>query len=79
MIPTLTAEIESVIGDPLTKPFPCAQVIASTNATYAPVIAAVRVPPSACNTSQSSTMVFSPRADISIIERIDLPIKREIS
>ena len=31
-----------------------AQCSASTSATYAPVIDAVRVPPSACSTSQSS-------------------------
>ena len=35
---------------------------ASASATYAPVIAAVRVPPSAWSTSQSSTIVFSPSA-----------------
>ena len=35
---------------------------ASARATYAPVMAAVRVPPSACSTSQSSRIVFSPRA-----------------
>src|SRR3954454_448118 len=37
---------------------PLAQVIASASATYAPVMAAVRVPPSACSTSQSRTIVF---------------------
>ena len=35
------------------------QLTASASATYAPVIDAVRVPPSACSTSQSSTIVFS--------------------
>ena len=37
-------------------------VTASARATYAPVMAAVRVPPSACRTSQSRAMVFSPIA-----------------
>ena len=36
--------------------------IASTNATKAPVMDAVRVPPSACSTSQSSQMVRGPSA-----------------
>ena len=45
-----------------TSPRPCAQATASARATYAPVIAAVRVPPSAWRTSQSSTIVFSPSA-----------------
>src|SRR6478752_6961226 len=42
-------------------------------------MAAVRVPPSACRTSQSNTMVFSPRALVSMIERSERPIRREIS
>ena len=42
-------------------------------------MAAVRVPPSACSTSQSSTMVFSPRALVSMTERSERPISREIS
>ena len=42
-------------------------------------MAAVRVPPSACRTSQSSTIVFSPRALVSMMERSERPISREIS
>jgi hypothetical protein len=60
-------------------PFAFAQEIASANATYAPVIAAVLVPPSACNTSQSITIVFSPNAFISTTPRRDLPTNLEIS
>jgi hypothetical protein len=43
------------------------------------VIAAVRVPPSACRTSQSSAMVFSPSASRSMLARSDRPISRLIS
>src|SRR5581483_8619390 len=45
----------------------------------APVIEAVRVPPSACRTSQSGTIVRSPIAAGSTIARSDLPISRWIS
>jgi hypothetical protein len=40
---------------------------------------AVRVPPSAWSTSQSSTTVRSPRAAISTTERMERPISRWIS
>ena len=40
---------------------------------------AVRVPPSACKTSQSSIIERSPSAFISVIARSDRPIKRWIS
>ena len=53
--------------------------IASASATYAPVIAAVRVPPSACSTSQSITIVFSPSAFVSTTARSARPMSREIS
>src|SRR4051794_15916652 len=53
--------------------------MASASATYAPVMAAVRVPPSACRTSQSSTIVFSPNALVSTTERRLRPMSREIS
>ena len=52
---------------------------AISNAKNEPVIAAVRVPPSACNTSQSMVIVRSPMVDKSTIERKHLPIKRAIS
>ena len=57
MMPTLTAATESVSAFETPR---WAQ--ASARATYAPVIAAVRVPPSAWSTSQSSWIVFSPSA-----------------
>ena len=43
------------------------------------MIAAVRVPPSACSTSQSMVIVLSPRALASTQARSDLPTRREIS
>jgi hypothetical protein len=43
------------------------------------VIAAVRVPPSACSTSQSIAMVFSPSAFKSMHARNDRPMSRLIS
>ena len=43
------------------------------------MIAAVRVPPSACSTSQSIEMEFSPSAARSIAARSERPISREIS
>src|SRR6478752_1167371 len=80
-MPTLTAATESrsttlLLGMCL---FSTAHATASASATYAPVIDAVRVPPSACRTSQSSTIVFSPSADTSMIARSDRPMRREIS
>ena len=62
MMPTQTAATEPVSGSPLSAPVERRWETASARATYAPVIAAVRVPPSACSTSQSSWMVFSPSA-----------------
>src|SRR5438270_2751931 len=53
--------------------------IASAMATKAPVMEAVRVPPSACSTSQSSMMVRSPSAAASTMARRERPIKRWIS
>ena len=61
--------------------FPCftIQSKASHTATEAPVIAAVRVPPSACSTSQSILSVNSPHAKSSSIARTLRPIRRWIS
>jgi hypothetical protein len=42
----------------------CSALMASTSATKAPVIAAVRVPPSAWITSQSRVIVYSPSAQV---------------
>ena len=64
---------------PTSRPCAPSQVTASASATYAPVIAAVRVPPSACRTSQSSAMVFSPSALRSMHARSARPTSREIS
>ena len=52
---------------------------ASWSATQAPVTLAVRVPPSACRTSQSIVTVYSPRARILQTVRRLRPIRRSIS
>src|SRR5262245_18275648 len=52
---------------------------ASCSATSAPLIAAVRVPPSASSTSQSSVIVRSPNAVRSVTARSERPISRWIS
>ena len=52
---------------------------ACISATYAPVIAAVLVPPSALITSQSTVNVRSPSRSIRATERNERPIKRWIS
>ena len=52
---------------------------ASTSATKAPVIDAVRVPPSAWMTSQSSQIVRSPSSGSRVTERSERPISRWIS
>ena len=59
----------------------CSRILlrASTSATNAPVIDAVRVPPSAWMTSQSSVMVRSPSCSIFVTARSDRPISRWIS
>ncbi len=62
MMPTETAATEPVSGSPVSSPSQRRCATASARATYAPVIDAVRVPPSAWRTSQSSWMVFSPSA-----------------
>ena len=46
---------------------------------YPPVIEAVRVPASACSTSQSTVIVRSPSRDRSVTLRSDRPIRRWIS
>ena len=82
MMPTLTAATERCItfsGLPASALRAASQPTASCSATYAPVIAAVRVPPSACSTSQSSTIEFSPSALRSMQARRLRPISREIS
>jgi len=61
-----------------TRPSP-ARPSARAAATYAPEIAAQRVPPSAWSTSQSSQSVRSPSASRSATERSARPISRWIS
>ena len=55
----------------------CSQ--ASASATKPPVTEAVRVPPSACSTSQSMVMVRSPSAFRSTTARSERPMRRWIS
>src|SRR5882724_11694311 len=55
------------------------QPMQSASATQAPVIEAVRVPPSACSTSQSTVIWRSPSASRSRVARSERPIKRWIS
>ena len=63
--PALMAATCATMGFFSISPFCISLCTAITSATYAPVMAAVRVPPSACSTSQSSVMVRSPRSRIS--------------
>ena len=79
-MPTETAATRSRIGD-ARDACPCAssQVTASCAATKAPVIAAVRVPPSACSTSQSSVdRALAERGEVEHA-RSERPIRRWIS
>ena len=77
--PTETAATCSRIGLAASLP-PCSRTdTASCAAMKAPVIAAVRVPPSACSTSQSSVIVRSPKAARSNTARSERPIRRWIS
>src|SRR5246127_5523836 len=55
------------------------QLRQSASATQPPVIAAVRVPPSACSTSQSTVICRSPSASRSTMARSERPISRWIS
>jgi hypothetical protein len=66
-------------GELLRMPAATRRSIASAKATNAPVMDAVRVPPSASMTSQSSQTVRSPRASWSVMARRERPIKRWIS
>ena len=50
--------------------------MASASATNPPVMAAVRVPPSACSTSQSMVTVRSPKPFKSTTARSARPIRR---
>ena len=78
-MPTDTAATWSTIGEAAIVPAASSFEMASCAATNAPVIAAVRVPPSAWSTSQSSEIVLSPRAERSNTQRSDRPMRRWIS
>src|SRR5271166_2591691 len=78
-MPTLTADTEVSSGSPLVRLRFFSHATASASATYPPVTAAVRVPPSAWSTSQSMTMVFSPSALKSTQARSERPTRRDIS
>ena len=78
-MPTEIAAHASLSGVALRMPLACKRVHASCNATYAPQMLAVRVPPSACNTSQSSTICNSGISSRSTTERNERPMRRWIS
>ena len=63
----------------LANPWEAAHRSASVMASQAPVTAAVRVPPSAWITSQSTRMAHSPMVLRFTTDRSDRPISREIS
>src|SRR5919204_350016 len=70
---------ETAATDPVSALLRPKRSSARRAATYAPEIAAQRVPPSACNTSQSTQSVRSPRASKSVTARSERPISRWIS
>ena len=78
-MPTDTAATCERIGLATSLPASSSVCTASCAATNAPQIAAQRVPPSACSTSQSSVMVRSPNAARSNTARNDRPMSRWIS
>jgi hypothetical protein len=75
-MPTEVAATSCRRGDFFSVPAATSAFRASPSATAAPVIAAVRVPPSAWITSQSRITVRSPRACMSTAERRLRPISR---
>ena len=77
--PTEMAATKRRIGDTCSLPLDSSPETASCAATKAPVMAAVRVPPSAWMTSQSSEIVRSPSPFRSNTQRSDRPIRRWIS
>ncbi len=78
-MPQLTAATCAVSGSVLIAPDFSSPSIASRSATQPPVIAAQRVPPSACSTSQSTVICRSPSATRSMPARKLRPISRWIS
>ncbi|MBV6406592.1 MAG: hypothetical protein EFKGCFLK_00137 [Rhodocyclaceae bacterium] len=78
-MPTETAATISRSGWRAMAPSATSFEKASWAATQAPVMEAVRVPPSACSTSQSICTVRSPSASRSVTARKLRPIRRWIS
>ena len=78
-MPTETAATKSRIGQFAISLRSCSRSTASCRATNAPVMLAVRVPPSAWITSQSICRVRSPSASRSVTARRLRPIRRWIS
>ncbi len=74
-----TAATWPVIGLAASLPSLISRSKAKCSATHAPVIEAVRVPPSACSTSQSMLIWRSPIAGRSTTARKARPISRWIS
>src|SRR5216684_1215336 len=72
-MPTLTAETKCRIGMTRSRLRSTALCSARWRATNPPVMEAVRVPPSACSTSQSTMMVRSPISGMSIAARSARP------
>jgi hypothetical protein len=75
-MPTLIAATKSLIGAAVNVPASIRRCKARPSATNAPVIEAVRVPPSAWITSQSIQMVRSPSRFKSATARRERPISR---
>lgn len=78
-MPTLVAATSWRRGEDLRVPAAVRRWSAMASAAQAPVMAAVRVPPSAWITSQSRMTVRSPRAFMSTTERSERPMRRWIS
>src|SRR5258706_4520381 len=76
---TETAATKSFSGQPARRFLFFRKDRASWSATKPPVIAAVRVPPSACSTSQSTWTVLCPSEARSTTARSERPISRWIS
>jgi hypothetical protein len=75
-MPQLTAATGLSIGSSVSVPASINLSTASRSATQAPEIAAVRVPPSAWMTSQSSTICRSPSFERFVTARKERPISR---
>src|SRR5215467_13394906 len=78
-MPALTAATNFLIGGTSTFLSFANLRQASATARLEPVVAAVRVPPSACNTSQSIHIVRGPSFSRSTTARSERPISRWIS